>query len=110
MPDKISGQHMAKMIAQPNIVEFLDYLMVEKSKDILLEEIACEDMSESYTIEQLKSAGKESINIIGLKRSDGSYIVNPGADIKLTIDDRLFVLGNHQDIIRFSDYLKNDEQ
>lgn len=107
MPDKISGQHMAKMIAQPNIVEFLDYLMVEKSKEILLEEIACDDMSESYTIEQLKTVGKENINIIGLKRNDGSYIINPGQDIKLSIDDRLFVLGNQQDIKRFSDYMND---
>lgn len=107
MPDKISGQHMAKMIAQPNIVEFLDYLMIEKSKDIILEEIACYEVCESYTIEQLKTFTKDNINIIGLKRNDGSYIVNPGMDIKLTIDDRLFVLGNQQDINRFKNYIND---
>jgi len=103
MPDKISGQHMANMIAQPNVIEFMDYLMLEKSKDVILNEIPCKGIAEnsSLTIQQLNSLSKENLNIIGLKRHDGKYIVNPSPDIVLTHNDHLFVLGKPEEIEQF---------
>jgi voltage-gated potassium channel len=95
MPDKISGQHMANMIAQPNVIEFMDYLMLEKSKGVILDEVSCKDIpgNSSPTIQQLHSICEENLNIIGLKRVDGRYLVNPSLDIQITNADHLFVLG-----------------
>jgi voltage-gated potassium channel len=103
MPDKISGQHMAKMIAKPNIIEFVDYLMLEKSNDVILEEISCKKIIDYQpsTIKQMVDISKESINIIGLRRSDGSYVVNPPQDTLLTCDDQLFVLGKPLEVEQF---------
>ena len=108
MPDKISGQHMANMIAQPNRVEFMDYLMLEKSKDVIFEEISCKEINEnpSPTIKQLNLLNKENVNIIGLKRIDGSYVVNPSNDMQLTCDDQLFVLGKPSEIEFFRKSIK----
>jgi len=108
MPDKISGQHMANMIAQPNRVEFMDYLMLEKSKDVIFEEISCKEINEnpSPTIKQLNLLNKENVNIIGLKRIDGSYVVNPSNDMQLTCDDQLFVLGKPSEIELFRKSIK----
>ncbi|HEY4785018.1 MAG TPA: potassium channel family protein [Bacteroidales bacterium] len=101
MPDKISGQHMASMIAHPDTVEFMDYLMLDKQKTVSLEEVSCKGVAENppTTIKQLKK--QENINIIGLKKRDGSYIVNPEQDLILNGDDMLFVLGKHYEIQLF---------
>jgi voltage-gated potassium channel len=81
----------------------MDYLMLEKSKDVILHEIPCKGIAEntSLTIRQLNSLSKENLNIIGLKRHDGKYIVNPGPDIVLTHNDYLFVLGKPEEIEQF---------
>lgn len=106
MPDKISGQHMASMIAHPDVVEFMGYLMLDRTKKVQLEEVACTDLSDdlSVTIKQLRS--DENINIIGLKKKDGSYILNPDQHLPVSPDDVLFVLGKHSEIQSFKKMIK----
>jgi voltage-gated potassium channel len=107
MPDKISGQQMAKMIAQPAIVEFLDYLMLDHSKDALMSEALWPSFQEQYSIEKLYNKFIPKLNIIGIKRADGSYIINPGKEVNLLENDRLFILGHNKDISEFKKMLKN---
>ncbi len=101
MPDKIGGQRMAKLVAQPDIVDFLEYIMLRESEDTYIEEISCSKLSEKFTE---KTIGEWSIrtatgaNIIGLKTADNKYIVNPTPDVKITLNDQLFVLGNPDQI------------
>jgi voltage-gated potassium channel len=110
MPDKISGQQMAKMIAQPDIVEFLDFLMLEKSKDFHIGEVGCTGILDQsiQTIGQLDFQKFGTINIIGIKKMDGNYIVNPGPHSVLDKNDLLFVLGKPDEIIEFKKYLDRD--
>ncbi len=101
MPDKIGGQRMAKLVAQPDIVDFLEFIMLRGSDDAYIEEISCENISTKFTE---KSIGEWSIrattgaNIIGLKTSDNNYVVNPSADVKITNRDQIFVLGSPEQI------------
>jgi voltage-gated potassium channel len=109
MPDKISGQHMASMIARPNTVEFMDYLMLDKNKNVLLEEVSCRGIPETRptTIKQLQDS--DNINIIGLKKKDGGYVLNPGQELIITCDDILFVLGKNTDIQSFKKSMKESQ-
>ncbi len=95
MPDKISGQQMARMIAQPDIVEFLDYLMVEKAEEIQLEELECSYFvtNEVTTVGQLHEKSNGNLNFIGIKRENGSYLINPVHETILNKKDFIFVLG-----------------
>lgn len=101
MPDKIGGQRMAKLVEQPDIVDFLEYIMLRESDEVYIEEISCKDLSANFTE---KTIGDWSIrtttgaNIIGLKTADNKYIVNPTPDVKISINDQLFVLGNPEQI------------
>ncbi|MCK5171036.1 MAG: potassium channel protein [Bacteroidales bacterium] len=101
MPDKIGGQRMAKLVAQPDIVDFLEYIMLRESEEVYIEEISCKNMSAQFTE---KTIGEWSIrsttgaNIIGLKTADNNYIVNPSPDVKITDNDQIFVLGNPEQI------------
>ena len=101
MPDKIGGQRMAKLVAQPDIVDFLEYIMLRESEEVYIDEISCKNISAQFTG---KSIGEWSIrsatgaNIIGLKTADNNYIVNPSPDVKITGNDQIFVLGNPEQI------------
>ncbi len=101
MPDKIGGQRMAKLVEQPDIVDFLEYVMLREDDEVYIEEIACENLSLNFverTIGDWSIRTTTGANIIGIKTSDNKYIVNPAPDVKISKNDQLFVLGNPSQI------------
>ena len=101
MPDKIGGQRMAKLVAQPDIVEFIDTLLLQSADNVVLEEISCKDLAACYagkSIVELDIRNTSGANIIGLKRKDKSYLINPLPETSLTSTDQLFALGTKTQI------------
>jgi voltage-gated potassium channel len=101
MPAKPGGQRMAKLVAQPDVVEFLDHVLLQKVGETSIEEVSCKDLYCGYdkkTIRELNIRQDSGVNIIGIRRSDGSYIVNPKPDVSLNCEDRIFVLGEKKEI------------
>ncbi len=96
MPDLVGGRRMAKLVAQPNTVAFLDYMMQKRAGESQLIEMQCADFSCAFqdkTIGELRFKKISGVNIIGLKTSDGLYYFNPNTDFKLSPDYKLFVMG-----------------
>jgi voltage-gated potassium channel len=112
MPDKIGGQRMAKLVAQPDIVEFVDFVLLQSIDSVLLGEISCEDLADCFegkSIFELDIRNTSGANIIGLKQSDRSYLINPTPDTKLTSNDQLFVLGTKDQIKHLRKTLTTEE-
>jgi voltage-gated potassium channel len=112
MPDRIGGQRMAKLVAQPDVVEFLDFLMLQSLENVALEEIICSRLHsyfEGKSIRELDIRNESGANIIGLKRSDNSYIINPLPEVLLTSTDKLFALGTKTQITRLKKTLIDGE-
>lgn len=108
MPDRIGGQRMAKLVTQPDVVEFIEFLMLQRSKDVSIEEIACSCFSEDTlrkTIGELEIRSKSGANIIGLKTEEKTYIINPAADVKLSPNDQIFVLGRPEEIEKLKEIM-----
>ncbi len=101
MPEGVGGAHMATLVMSPNIVEFLEYISIEGSSAINLEEIEVSQLTNSAESLQLKDLAlrqKTGCSIIGLKSPEGEYIINPGAEAMITPNSKLFVLGKPQEI------------
>lgn len=101
MPDKIGGQRMAKLVAQPDIVEFIDVLLLQSPDNVVLEEISCGNLATCFagkSIVELDIRNTSGANIIGLKREDKSYLINPLPETTLTSSDQLFALGTKAQI------------
>jgi len=112
MPDKIGGQRMAKLVAQPDVVEFLEYIMLQTSDSVSLEEMDCYDISDKFngrSIRELDVRNESGANIIGLKREDKTFLINPLPEVLLTRRDRLFVLGTKKQIARLKTILTGKE-
>jgi voltage-gated potassium channel len=108
MPDKIGGTRMAKLVTQPDIVEFLDFIMLQSSENMALEEISCKNIASCFdgkTIRELDVRNESGANIIGLRREDRSYIINPIPEIVLTSNDKIFVLGTRNQIEKLKELL-----
>lgn len=110
MPDRIGGQRMAKLVAQPDVVEFWEYVLLQSVKDVSLEMVSCELMSDNFSNTMIKDIGlreKSGVNIVGVKTQEGSFIFNPSAEFELTPTDQLFVLGSPQQINKMKDALQS---
>jgi voltage-gated potassium channel len=101
MPDKVGGMRMAKLVAQPDIVEFIENILLHEQDEVNLEEISCEDLPHCNIHRSIRDFNVRDLsgaNIIGLKTPEGSYIYNPSPDFKLSTEDKLFALGTPRQI------------
>ena len=101
MPDLVGGRRMAKLVAQPNVISFLNYMMRKQRGEAQLVELSCNKFLKVFqekTIEELKFKKISGVNIIGLKDIDGQYFFNPNPKLKLQPTYKLFVMGNPNQI------------
>ncbi len=101
MPDTVGGQRMATLIIQPDILEFIENIMLANKSDVSLVEISCSALSESgkrLSIGNLKVREISGVTILGLKNSGNDYILNPSPETILSPNDMLFILGSPEQV------------
>lgn len=101
MPDTIGGSHMASLIANPDVMEFLDMIRVQGYRGANIESIGYDELPQKLqgmTIEDLDAQKITGVRIIGYKSANGEYFVNPEGSITVEPGSRLFVLGTTDQI------------
>lgn len=101
MPDSVGGAHMASLVVNPDVLEFLDHISVTGSADINLEEICFSDLPADFkrkTLGELKIRNRFGVNVIGFKTDSGDFVINPGPDTIIDDNSKFFVLGNREQI------------
>jgi voltage-gated potassium channel len=97
MPDVIGGSHMASLISNPDVVEFLDVIKIQGINGVNIETISFNELPEEFrnkTIGQLEAKRITGVTIVGFKTPEGQYIINPDYEIEVVPMSKLFVLGN----------------
>ncbi len=111
MPEKLGGAHMAKLIARPDVVEFLEHLSIRGEDPTNLEEIECKNLPDEFinrTIYEIGVRKKSGANIVGFKTPEGKYIINPTPDTKVIPHSKLFVLGTREQIQSMKKIIRED--
>lgn len=102
MPDSIGGSHMASLINNPDVIEFMDAIKVQGfSGGINIESIAFNELPiefQNKTIGQLEAKRLTGVTIVGFKTPEGEYIINPDFEIEVVPKSQLFVLGSSEQI------------
>jgi voltage-gated potassium channel len=101
MPDTVGGAHMASLVVNPDVMEFLDLIKVSGKSAVNLEEIDFQDLPEAIkncTIGILKEKSMVGCNVIGFKSKNGDYMINPPDSIEIIPGSKLFVLGSPEQI------------
>ncbi len=101
MPERVGGAHMATLIAQPDLIEFLEHLTLHSDSPTILMEVTCKEIPDkirSIPIKDLAIRKLSGANIIGMKKAQGELILNPSPDTRLHPDSKLFVLGTSEQI------------
>ena len=112
MPDKLGGQSMAKLVAQPDVVEFIELILLQSMESVVLEEISCNKIAscfEGKSLIELDIRNTSGANIIGMKRKDNSYLINPVPETTLSSSDKLFALGSRAQINKLINTITTDD-
>lgn len=102
MPDKIGGAHMASLMINPDIKEFID-IISGQGDEVRLDELSIERFATVFTgktLHEMNIRHRTGVNVIGLKRADGSYEVNPDLHHVLNPTDKLILLGTIEQMER----------
>lgn len=108
MPDKLGGQRMAQLVQEPDVVEFIDYILLQDKEQVNLEEISTKHLAKSFvrkTIKELNIRNISGANIIGLKTLDNKYILNPPVDYSIEDASNIFALGEPEQIARLKELI-----
>ena len=110
MPERVGGAHMATLIAQPDIVEFLEHLTIHSDIPTYLTEIMCNELPANLINKPISEIGfrkKSGANIIGFKTVSGEFIINPTPDTKLIPNSKIFVLGTNEQISHMKEMMND---
>jgi voltage-gated potassium channel len=101
MPELLGGTYMATQISKPDVIEFVEFLTGIEGESINIESIDYNQLPPAIrnkSIRTIMDWKKTGVNCIGIKESDGKFIINPDEDITIKDGMKVIVLGNKQQI------------
>jgi voltage-gated potassium channel len=101
MPDRIGGTHMATLISKPDVIEFIDYLSGEEGEAISMESVGYDQLPRDLrdrSLSDIMRWKKTGVNCIGIKNTDGKFVINPPEQVLITRGMKVIVLGTRQQI------------
>lgn len=103
VPNLIGGKRMVNQLTRPALMEFIDLISGEGNPDLHLEDISCSSHPRllGKTLVELKIRSETGALVLGFKRGAQTIELNPKAGIRLTTEDRLFILGTEAQFRRF---------
>lgn len=97
MPDKIGGAHMAMLVNNPDIEEFVDIMTTSSGEDFMIQEIAC---NKQLTVGMVDCWHTTGASIIGLKTAMGKFIINPAPSASINKGDAVIIMGSKEQILK----------
>ncbi len=91
MPDKLGGVHMASLVVKPDVKEFIDVMSTYETHG---NNITSLTPTKSQTLQVLNAWPNSGAVILGIKKPNGEYLINPSPQYIIATDDTIIVLGN----------------
>jgi voltage-gated potassium channel len=91
MPDKLGGVHMANLVLFPDVKEFIDVMSTYQTHGNRIHSLT---PTKRQTMGTLNAWQKSGILVLGVKKPDGEYVINPDSAYIIDLNDRIIVLGN----------------
>ena len=105
LPDSIGGQHMASLIVVPDLIDFMDNMTLSEGDTQNVQEIPYQkicEQDEQKKIRDLSIREETGCSIIGYKKPDGNFIINPESDLILERGSHLIILGSQTQMKRLN--------
>ena len=101
IPNLLGGRKMANVITRPALVEFLEMVSGDSRVNKLhLEVVPCKDHPRlvGKTLAELNLRSRTGVLVLGRKSGNLPVELNPSAHKQLDENDRLFIIGNNEQL------------
>jgi voltage-gated potassium channel len=105
IPHVLGGIRMAKAALQPHVVDFMQMASMNMGDEgLLVEELVVPDSSvmAGKSLADSKLKQNYNITVIGVKQKGRKMNINPSAETVLEVQDVVVVVGQNDDLVRFS--------
>lgn len=98
-PLEIAANRMVHLLIRPGVMDFIDLVIRGTSVDLKIEEIPIRARSPMIDRKISEFINRRNLNmlVIGIYRSDGSFVYNPTADDLIKEGDKLIAMGKQDD-------------
>ena len=99
---------MASLIIHPDVKEFIDMITGHGGDHVQVEEMTLKKIRVKLSGENIREMNirlNTGVNVIGLKKADGTFVVNPDINEKLEDDVKLILLGTHEQMHKLKELL-----
>ncbi|RKQ63371.1 voltage-gated potassium channel [Thermovibrio guaymasensis] len=111
LPNVIGGLRMASLAIRPSVVSFLDIVTHHGEIDLRLEEVEVPKGSPFHgkLLKELDIPKKTGVIVIGIRREDGSFILNPTSTTMVLEGDKLIIIGTKDQAEKLKRMVKGEE-
>lgn len=99
-PYRIGAQRIAQTIIRPTVTDFLELAVMDKSRNIQMEELPVHSSSGLVGVALQDSGIRKDYNliIVAIRRAGGEMLFNPSARTKLQAGDTVIAIGEKQNL------------
>ncbi len=99
-PQNIGGARMAAFVLRPNVAEFLDVVMHERSLEFRLEEVPVTGASPivGRTLRDAHVRDRTGALVLALRGADGSFNTNPTPDTEICAGQVIIAIGTQDEL------------
>lgn len=101
MPDSVGGSHMASLVVRPDVMEFIDEIIISSDYTPNIVALNYKNLPAKFKDQPLavfKKAQISGCSVVGIKETDGDYQINPSGSTLITEGSRILLLGDKQQI------------
>ena len=112
LPNVIGGLRMASLAIRPSVVSFLDIVTHHGEIDLRLEEVNVPKGSPFHgkLLKELEIPKKTGVIVIGVRREDGSFILNPTSTTMVLEGDSLIIIGTREQAEKLKKLVKDGDE
>ena len=105
-PQELGAARMASFVASPNVAEFVDVVMHDRSLEFRMREfdIPADSPIAGQTLRQANLREKSGALVLALRSPDGVFTTNPTGDTRIELHHVIIAVGTNEDFERLSAY------
>jgi voltage-gated potassium channel len=104
-PQELGAARMASFVVRPNIAEFVDVVMHERSMEFRMQEVEVTDDSPlaGKTLREADLRQRANVLVLALRHVDGTFTTNPDPDTVIEPKQVIIAVGTDDDLSRLAE-------
>lgn len=105
-PQELGAARMSSFVVQPNVAEFVDVVMHERSMEFRMQEVALSEHSPlaGRSLRAANLRAHANVLVLAVREPDGTFMANPPSDHQLDPGDVIIAVGTTDDLQRLVAY------